>query len=276
MQFIRMTTNDTAFIAMFRLAPEDVKLPPAALVQQYWDLKDSDKFTAVIKDGNRGVGIKYVFAYFLFSDYPENPIPEWDAAKAQRAQVEQPTRSNVQRNPAPVQTSEEDAMHEDTRETDGRGFNLNQGHGWVFYKVGREDTFLFAGHLRFGETRDTERQLVCRLNTQDHKYHCQIRNFGVERDGKPAWAELASFELPQIGSKQWVEAKASIPVALLGEQPKEEETPDGKIIKTKREVTIRAWKHNKPTRDGRPSMRVRIIGIGSDAQGQGTFNNVPM
>jgi hypothetical protein len=115
-----------------------------------------------------------------------------------------------------------------------QGFVLRPGDGWLFYQVGREDTFIFQGHLKFHDGEKGEAQIVARLDTKAGEYDCEVREFGT-------WKTIAAFKMPSIGKNPFVEAVIKMPL----DKPEEIDTPEGKLSVTHRKYKVRAFRDSK-------------------------------
>lgn len=111
-------------------------------------------------------------------------------------------------------------------------FELRPGDGWLFYKTGRDNTFVFQGHIKIHDTLSV--QVVAKLDTTTHKYDCELREFDT-------WKTITKFELPEIGSNPFVDGMIRIPL----DKPEEIDTPEGKLNLTHRKYKVRAFRDSK-------------------------------
>lgn len=134
-------------------------------------------------------------------------------------------------------------------------FQLNVAHGWVFWKVGRDNMHVFTGHIRFTEANENGKQLIARLMPEQRKYECTVREFGDK-----GWKDIVTFDIPQLAGQRYVEAWVTLPAACF----------DG--TKQDLRAKVRAWK-GKETYDGRASLRITFPDLAKDSP---THSPVPM
>lgn len=83
------------------------------------------------------------------------------------------------------------------------GFTLRPGDGWIFNQTSAQGVHTFQGHIKLSESETY--QVQGKLVEDEHKYKLDVRKFGGD------WPTIASFELPQLGDKPFVEGEVDIP-----------------------------------------------------------------
>lgn len=129
-------------------------------------------------------------------------------------------------------------------------FKLAKGNGWIFYSVGRDDTFVFAGHMRFTEANEQGKRIEGRLVAG------KGWEFTVMEFGDKSWKRYGSFTMPALGDQRYVEQWVDIPIEALDVAPTEQH----KTFRAK----LRMWK-GKERYDGGPSLRMVLPDLAKDS-----------
>lgn len=189
---------------------------------------------------------------------PVDPLPEPNTVQDP---LTAPIPSNVQQPEPTLKPGEK--LDTETGEITEPGtrpeFKLNKGHGWIFYAVGREDTFIFAGHMRFTEENEQGKRIEGRLTPEGWE-------FTVMEFGDKNWTRYGTFKMPKLGDQRYVEQWVDIPIEALDQQPTEEH----KTFRAK----VRMWK-GKERYDGRPSLRIILPDLAKDSP-TAVRNKIPM
>ena len=176
--------------------------------------------------------------------------------------VQDPLTASIEQQPTEptLKTSEKlDTETGEITQPDRPEFILNKGHGWIFYAVGREDTFIFTGHMRFTEENEQGKRIEGRLTAEGWEF--TVMEFG-EKD----WKRYGTFKMPKLGEQRYVEQWVDIPIEALDVEP----TAEHKTFRAK----VRMWK-GKERYDGRPSLRIILPDLAKDSP-TAVRNKIPM